>query len=85
MPFNHWAFPVTAVNMKCKHRSHGILLSPLLFKTCSDERQNGFKGLELNRKFLQPFFNSREHDCFCLKTLKHLLKCLRWFLKINFF
>ena len=41
-----------------------------LFKPCSDERQNGFKGLKLKRKFLQPFFTPCEHDCFCLKTLK---------------
>ena len=42
-----------------------------LFKPCSDERQNGFKGLKLKRcTFLQPFFTPCEHDCFCLKTLK---------------
>ena len=56
-------------------------------KLCSNERQNGFKGLKLKRcKFLQPFFTPCEHDCFCLKTLKQLrFKCLRQFLKINFF
>ena len=57
------------------------------FKPCSDERQNGFKGLKLKRcKFLQPFLTPCEHDCFCLKTLKHFrFKCLRRFLKIKFF
>ena len=57
------------------------------FKPCSDERKNGFNGLKLKRyKFLQPFFTPCEHDCFCLKTLKHFrFKCLRRFLKINFF
>ena len=56
-------------------------------KPCSDERQNGLKGLKLKRcKFLQPFFTPCENDCFCLKTLKHFhFKCLRRFLKINFF
>ena len=56
-------------------------------KPCSDERQNGFKGLKLIRcKFSQPFFTQCEHDCFCLKTLKHFrFKCIKRFLKINFF
>ena len=56
-------------------------------KPCSDERQNGFKGLKLKHcKFLQPFFTSCEQDCFCPKTLKHFrFKCLRWFLEIKFF
>ena len=51
----------------------------VLFKPCPDERQNGFKGLKLKRcKFLQPFFTLYEHDCICLKTLKHFrFKCLR--------
>ena len=59
----------------------------LVVKPCSDERQNGFKSLELKRfKFLQPSFTPCEHDCFCLKTLKHFrFKCLRRFLQINFF
>ena len=39
-------------------------------KPCSDERQNGFKGLKLKCcKFLQPFLTPCEHDCFCLKTI----------------
>ena len=56
-------------------------------KLCSDERQNGFKILKLKRcKLLQISFTPCEYDCFCLKTLKHFhFKCLRWFLKINFF
>ena len=56
-------------------------------KPCLDERQNGFKGLKLQRwKFLQPFSTPYEHDCFCRKTLKHFrFKCLRRFLKIKFF
>ena len=56
-------------------------------KPCSDERQNGFKGLKLIRcKFSQPFFTQCEHDCFCLKTLKHFrFKCIKRFLKIKFF
>ena len=38
-------------------------------KPCSDERQNGFKGLKLKPyKFLKSFFTPCEHDCFCLKT-----------------
>ena len=59
-------------------------LSADFFKPCSDERQNGFKGLKLKRcKFLQPFFTSCGHDCLCLKTLKYFrFKCLRRFLKI---
>ena len=41
-------------------------------KPCSDKRQNGFKGLKLQRcKFLQQFFAFGEHDCLCLKKLKH--------------
>ena len=63
-----------------------VFLFDLLIKPCSDERQNGFKGLKLKRKFLQPFLTPCEHDCFCLKTLKHFrFKCLRRFLKIKFF
>ena len=64
-----------------------VFLFDLLIKPCSDERQNGFKGLKLKScKFLQPFSTPCEHDCFCLKTLKHFcFKCLRWFLKIKFF
>ena len=56
-------------------------------KPCSDERQNGFKILKLKRcKFLQSSFTPCEHDCFCLKTLKHFrFKCLIRFLKIFFF
>ena len=43
-------------------------------KLYSDERRNGCKGLTLKHcKFLQPFFTSCEHDCFCLKTLNHFL------------
>ena len=59
-------------------------LSKLFLKSCSDERQNGFKSLKLKRcKFLQPSFTPREHDCFCLKTLKHFrFKCLRRFLSL---
>ena len=59
----------------------------LVVKPGSDERQNGFKSLELKRfKFLQPSFTPCEHDCFCLKTLKHFrFKCLRRFLQIKFF
>ena len=35
---------------------------------------------------LQPSFTPCEHDCFCLKTLKHFrFKCLRRFLYIKFF
>ena len=54
---------------------------------CSDERQKCFKGLKLKPcKFLQPFFTSCEQDCFCPRTVKHFgFKCLRRFLKINFF
>ena len=57
----------------------------LFIKSCSDERQNGFKFLKLKHwKFLQWLFISCEHDCFCLKTLKHFLfKCLKRFLKIS--
>ena len=49
----------------------------LFLKPSSDERQNGFKSLKLKRyKFLQPSFTPCEHDCFCLKTLKHFrFKC----------
>ena len=56
----------------------------LFLKPCSDERQNGFKSLKLKRcKFLQPSFTPCEHDCFCLKTLKHFrFKCLRRFLSL---
>ena len=59
----------------------------VVLKPCSDERQNGFKSLKLKCcKFLQPSFTPCEHVCFCLKTLKHFrFKCLRRFLKINFF
>ena len=57
-----------------------------LLKPCSDERQNGFKSLKVRCNFLQPSFTPCEHDCFCLKTLKHFrFKCLRRFFKINFF
>ena len=53
---------------------------------CSDERQNGFKGLKIKRKFLQPFLTQCEHDCFCLETLKYFrFNCLRRFLKIKIF
>ena len=39
-------------------------------KPCSDERQNGFKGLKLKRcKFLQPFFTSCEQDFFVLRRV----------------
>ena len=46
--------------------------------------QNGFKGVKLKScLFLQLFFTSCEHDCFCLRTLKHFrFKCLRQCLKI---
>ena len=56
----------------------------LFLKPSSDERQNGFKSLKLKRyKFLQPSFTPCEHDCFCLKTLKHFrFKCLRRFLSL---
>ena len=54
-------------------------------KPCSDEIQNGFKGLKLKPcKFLKPFFMPCEYDYFCLKTLKHFhFKCLKWFFKIK--
>ena len=54
-----------------------------MLKPCSDERQNGFRGLKVKRcEFLEPFFTLCEHDCFCLKTLKHFrFKCLRGFLR----
>ena len=46
-----------------------------MLKPCSDERQNGFKGLKLKRcKFLQPFFTPCEHDCFCLKVSEYPFK-----------
>ena len=56
------------------------------FKPCSDKRQNGFKDLKLQRcKFLQQFFTFGEHDCLCLKKIKHFrIKCLRRFIKIKF-
>ena len=59
-------------------------LSKLFLKSCSDERQNGFKSLKLKGcKFLQPSFTPCEHDCFCLKTLKHFrFKCLGRFLSL---
>ena len=64
-----------------QQQSHGR------FKPCSDERQNGFQALKLKRcKFLEPFLTSCERHCFCPKTLKHFrFKCLRQFLKFNFF
>ena len=79
--------------IKAVHKSFAILTGKhicwilFLIKSCSDERQNGFKSLKLKCcKFLQPSFTPCEHDCFCLKTLKHFrFKCLRRFLKINFF
>ena len=41
-----------------------------IFNPCSDERQNGFKGLKLKRcKFLQPFFTSCEQDFFVLRRV----------------
>ena len=51
------------------------------------QMKDGFKSLKLKRcKFLQPFFTPFEHDCFCLKTLKHFrFKYLRRFLKIKLF
>ena len=43
------------------------------FKPCSDERQNGFKGLKLKRcTFLEPFLTSCERDSFCPKTLQKI-------------
>ena len=62
----------------------------LTLKPFSDERQNGFKSLNLSNlkryKFLQPSFTPCKHDSFCLRTLKHFrFKCLRRFLKIKFF
>ena len=87
-----WNFDQWHLTSKVILSSHlTVLLNHLkivygLFKPCSDERQNGFKSLKLKRKFLQPSFTPCEHDCFCLKTLKHFrFKCLRRFLKINFF
>ena len=70
---------------KCKFVVNFLWLLKTL-KPCSDERQNGLKSLKLKRcKFLQPSFIQCEHDCFCLKRLKHFrFKCLRRFLKINF-
>ena len=59
----------------------------VFIKPCSDERQNGFKGLKLKHfKFLQPIFTSCEEDCLCFKTLKQFrFKFLRRFLKNRFF
>ena len=53
-------------------------------KPCSDERQIDFKSSKLKRcKFLQPSFTTCEHDCFCLKALKHF--CFKTVFKNNFF
>ena len=49
-------------------KSFSAVLTVVLIKTCSDERQNGFKSLKLKRcKILQQSFIPCERDCFCLK------------------
>ena len=49
-------------------------------------KYNFVAPLKQKRNFLQPFFTSCEHDCFCFKKLKHFrFKRLRRFLKIKMF
>ena len=78
--FENVSFLISYSLFSCLKLLINLLIS---LKPCSDERQNGFKSLKLKRKFLQPSFTPCEHDCFCLKTLKHFrFKCLRPFLSL---